>query len=111
MKIKEYDYKPIGHHVKQARKAKGYTQSYVAEKIGIGNKHLSDIERGFAGISIAVLIQLCKTLDTDADYILFGKITDSKNNPLNDLIKNLTPEQSLSAEALLEAYAKSCINK
>jgi len=43
-----------------------------------------------------------------ADYILFGTATRSKNNPFNKLIEKMTPEQSMHAEEILMAYAKSC---
>ena len=111
MKIQEYDYKPIGHRIKKVREEKGYTQGYVAEKMGVGDKHISGVERGLTGVSIGTLMQLCKILDTDADYILFGKLTEGNNNPFNKLMKQLTPAQALYAEGLLEAYANSCINK
>jgi len=107
MKIQEYDYAPIGQRIKQTREAKRYTQEYVAEKVGVGNKHISEIERGCAGLSISVLMNICKFLETDADYILFGKITNANNNPFNKMMEQLTPQQTLQAQKLLEAYVNS----
>ena len=86
---------------------KKYTQSALAEKIGVGNKHVSDIELGRAGISVDVLIRLCEVLDVDSDYILFGKMTVDRNNPFNKLLDNLLPQQALQAQKLLDAYVKS----
>ena len=107
MKVQRYDYAFIGHHIKQARKAKKYTQEVLSEKVGVGVKHISDMECGYAGLSVDVLIKLCEVLEVDADYILFGKITVDRNNPLNKLMENLTPQQSLQAQKLLDAYIKS----
>jgi len=107
MKTQKYDYEFIGHNIKQARSIKKYTQSALAEKIGVGNKHVSDMELGYAGISVDVLIRLCEALEVDSDYILFGKMTVDRNNPFNKLLDNLSPQQALQAQKLLEAYVKS----
>ncbi|MDR1101797.1 MAG: helix-turn-helix domain-containing protein, partial [Clostridiales bacterium] len=55
MTPQEYDYKLIGYNIKQARKSKRYTQEFLAEKIGVGDKHVSNLERGKAGISVDLL--------------------------------------------------------
>ncbi len=107
MKINEYDYGPIGARIKKSRLAKNYTQEYLAEIIDVTAQHISDIERGLHGISISALISICQTLEVDADYILFGTISRSKT-PINTLITKMTPQQSLYAEEILQAYAKSC---
>ena len=110
MKIKtsDYNYEPIGKRIKNVRLERKFTQEYVAEKLNVSCQHISDVERGLNGMSIPSLMQLCKVLDTDADYILFGTATRSKNNPFNKLIEKMTPEESMHAEEILMAYAKSC---
>ena len=37
----------LGIKIKQLRKSMGWTQEQLAEKIGIDNKHLSRIEKGY----------------------------------------------------------------
>jgi len=111
MKIKEYNYDPIGKRIRQARLNLRYTQSYVAEQMGLASKHISQLERGASGISISTLMSICKVLQVDADYILFGKITEGNNNPFNSLLKKLTPEQTMYAEELLKVYVSSCGHK
>ncbi len=108
MKIKEYDYGPIGARIKKARLDKKYTQEYVAEAIDVSCQHISDIERGINGISLSTLMDICKVLDTDADYILFGTMTRDNHNPLNKYLSQMTPQQSMYAEEILIAYSKSC---
>ncbi len=108
MKIKEYDYEPIGARIKKARSARKYTQEYLAEAINVSCQHISDIERGINGISISTLMDICKVLDTDADYILFGTVTRDDHNPLNKYLAKMTPQQSMYAEEILRAYSKSC---
>ncbi|MGN0181580.1 MAG: helix-turn-helix domain-containing protein [Candidatus Ornithomonoglobus sp.] len=110
MKIKSqnYDYAPIGQRIKNIRKKRKFTQEYVAEKLNVSNQHISDIERGLNGMSIPSLMELCRILDVDADYILFGTMTRQESNPINNIINKMTPQQSMHAEEILTAYAKSC---
>ena len=49
----------IGQNVKQIRENAGLTQERLAELIGLGVKHLSAIECGAVGVSLATLKQLC----------------------------------------------------
>lgn len=72
MKIKPYDYAPVGERVKNARVMRELTQEQVANYIGVNSKHLSSVERGERGLSISSLMDLCKFLDIDADYILLA---------------------------------------
>ncbi|MCI9626070.1 MAG: helix-turn-helix transcriptional regulator [Clostridia bacterium] len=108
MKINEYDYEPIGKRIKQARLTKKYTQEILADKIGVGTQHISDIERGLAGMSVASLLDVLTVLEYDADYILLGKSKTGPNNPINKIISNMHQEQRMYAEELLRVYAKSC---
>lgn len=108
IKIKNYNYEPIGKRIKSIRRERKYTQEYIAERLDVSCQHISDIERGLNGMSVPALMELCKILDIDADYLLFGTATRSKNNPINNIIAKMTPQQSLHAEEILMAYAKSC---
>ncbi len=108
MKINEYDYEPIGKRIKQARLTKKYTQEFVANKIGVGMQHISDIERGLAGMSVSSLLDILTVLECDADYILLGKSTTNPDNPINKILSNMNQTQRMYAEELLRVYAKSC---
>ena len=110
MKIKSpgYDYGPIGQRIKQTRKARRFTQEYVAERLNVSCQHISDIERGLNGMSIPSLMELCRVLEVSADYILFGAATGKTGNPISSLINKMNPQQSACAEEILTAYAKSC---
>ena len=57
----------IGQNVKQIRENAGLTQERLAELIGLGVKHLSAIECGAVGVSLATLKQLCVLLSVPAD--------------------------------------------
>lgn len=108
IKVTGYNYEPIGKRIKKVRTERKYTQEFVAERLNVSCQHISDIERGLNGMSIPTLMELCKVLDVDADYLLFGTITRSLENPINRVLSKMTPEQSMHAEEILMAYAKSC---
>ena len=80
---------------------------HVANKLGVSSQHISEIERGLSGLSIPSLMEICRILDIDADYILFGTVTRDNHNPLNEILVKMTPEQSSHAEEIIKAYAKS----
>ncbi len=108
IKIANYNYGPIGQRIKNMRIKRKLTQENVAEKLNVSCQHISDIERGLNGMSVPALMEFCKVLDVDADYILFGTFTRGQGNPINDIISKMSPEQSIHAEEILMAYAKSC---
>ena len=45
----------IGQNVKQLRESAGLTQERFAELVGLGEKHVSAIECGAVGLSLATL--------------------------------------------------------
>lgn len=109
MKIKDKNYVAIGERIKETRLKQNMTQEALAEKVNLGSaQQISDIERGLCGISVNKLIELCRVLNVDADYLLFGTVTRDVSNPLNRYLSQMTPEQSRCVEELVCAYAKSC---
>lgn len=60
----------LGKMFQATRKAKGYTQEYVAEKLGLGSRYISDLERGKTNGSITTFIKLCNLYGVTPTYIL-----------------------------------------
>ncbi len=60
----------LGKAWQQVRKAKGYTQTYASEKINLGPRYISDLERDLTIGSIPVLINLCNLYEITPTYIL-----------------------------------------
>jgi len=86
----------IGKQIKKAREAAGYTQDRFAEMIQMGTKNVSAIERGAAGVSIAAIKRICKTLFISSDMLIMdwsGNIDDEKLQFLIDRMKHLSPQQ------------------
>ena len=106
----QYDYSVVGQRIKSARNAKHYTQDYVSSKANIGEKFLSQVECGKAGLSVNSLIEICSILEVSPDYILFGN-AHSKSDPISKLLKKLTPRQLHSAEEMLKIFVNTCLEK
>ncbi len=89
--------------IRKAREDLGYTREKFAELLDVSVSYMAEVERGRTGISVKMLMKICKVLGLSADYVLFGdergqdallldriKRLDSKYLPLlNDMLTDL----------------------
>lgn len=64
--------KLTGKTIAQLRKAAGFTQASLAEKLGISDKAISKWERGIAYPDVSLWNSLSILLDTDIESLLYG---------------------------------------
>ena len=107
----------IGVKIQQARKEKGYTQEYVAEKIEKSVDILRSIENGRSVGSVETLLNICNLLEITLDYI-FSDLLEKKEEILDkarDLcirIKEESNDPKLIKEIVsLEALSLAMANK
>jgi len=67
------DYRAIGTRIKMLRLRHAIAQTECAERLGISQTHLSNIEHGRAGITLQILCRLCDILQTGLDYLVRGE--------------------------------------
>lgn len=80
--------KVIGKKIQEARKDKGYTQEYVAEKIDKSVDTFRGIENGRSVGSLESLLNICNVLEITLDYV-FGDLLNKKGEILdNKLYEN-----------------------
>lgn len=60
----------LGERVRALRKARGWRQAELGEKIGLSHKAISTLESGRRGISVEKLIELAYALRVSTDYLL-----------------------------------------
>lgn len=60
----------FGKIFKTTRRAKGYTQEYVAEQLQLGSRYISDLERGKTVGSIPTFVKLCNLYEVSPTFIL-----------------------------------------
>ncbi len=70
---KNIGYEGIGRRIRTARKAKGYTQEYVANRVDISYSYMSLIENGSSKLALPTLINIAKALDTTVDSLLYDE--------------------------------------
>ena len=76
--MRELDYGKMGMRIRQVRKAKGWSQSALAEKCGISMSFLGHIERGSRIMSMETFANICMALDVGADELLWGVAAPSE---------------------------------
>ena len=69
----EIDKKTFGSFLAEQRKAKGFTQRELAEKLFISDKAVSKWERGLSMPDISLLVPLAEILDVSVTELLEGK--------------------------------------
>lgn len=87
--------KNIGKKIKLARTKAEYTQEELAEKLSLSPRYISQLERGIAFGSATTIINVCKALNINSDFLF------------NDLINNKTPIlDNIMDDKFLEDYLK-----
>ncbi|MDO5381013.1 MAG: helix-turn-helix transcriptional regulator [Acidaminococcaceae bacterium] len=62
--------KGVGARIRNLRAEQELTQFELAEKIGVSQTHLSNIERGRVQISLKLLLRIANVLERRLDYFL-----------------------------------------
>lgn len=68
----------IGKFIKERRKAKGYTQSELAEKLNVSEKTISKWECGNGFPDTSLMLPLCEKLEITANELLSGKMLSNE---------------------------------
>lgn len=100
----------LGKKLRQIRQEKGYTQQTLAEKAGIGNVYLGEIERGLKMPSLNCFIRIIEALDVSADSVLREELSSGREyiyDEITQKMQNLTPQQRKTAADILDAYLRN----
>ena len=63
----------IGEFIQQSRKAKGFTQKDLGDRIGVSDKTISKWDNGNSIPDTSILNELCATLDINVNELLSGE--------------------------------------
>lgn len=103
------DLKELGKRIKLIRKGQDLTQEMLAEKAGVSQHYIYEIEAGRKAMSIHSFASLTCALDVSADYLLFGDElqlldvdTPSSHNQLMKIAAELNPSQRDHVLEILE---------
>lgn len=79
------NYHELGKRIGYFRARKGFSQETLGEKIGVNNKHISNIEIGRSRPSLDSLIEIANALDISADDLLVDSLEHSVSTADSDL--------------------------
>jgi transcriptional regulator with XRE-family HTH domain len=100
----------IGSFIRTQREAAQVSVRQLAEKAGVSNPYLSQIERGLRKPSADVLSQIAKALRVSAEvlYIRAGILEPSETNEVRDAIVTDTAITERQKQVLLDIYTSFC---
>jgi transcriptional regulator with XRE-family HTH domain len=96
----------IGSFIKAQREAAQVSVRQLAEKAGVSNPYLSQIERGLRKPSAEVLNQIAKALRVSAEvlYVQAGILEPSERGEVRDAIVTDTAITERQKQVLLDIY-------
>lgn len=101
----------VGANIKREREQAGYTQDQFSERIGLGVKSLSAVERGVVGVSLSTLLRICDELSISSNVLLSAKSRQNDVQSITDRLAVLTPSQfeivSGTLNNLLKAFQET----
>lgn len=77
--------KSIGKKIRLARNKTDYTQEKLAEKLSLSTRYISQLERGLAFGSASTIVNLCKALNINSDF-LFNDLINCKSPSVTDIV-------------------------
>ncbi len=85
-------YQEIGQRIAEKRKALGFTQTQVSERLGISQQTLAHYEVGRLRIAVSSLVQLGDMLNSSVDELVYGRETtkiNGKRGPASKLQRQI----------------------
>jgi transcriptional regulator with XRE-family HTH domain len=100
----------IGSFIRSQREAAQVSVRQLAEKAGVSNPYLSQIERGLRKPSADVLSQIAKALRVSAEvlYVRAGILEPSETSEVRDAIVNDAAINERQKQVLLDIYTSFC---
>lgn len=92
-----YDRLAVGVRLQERRRQLGWTRSFVADRVGIGEKYYADIERGCCGMSIETLLGVTRLYNMTMDDLIYGEKKENQKLKRDEvLVENLRnlPEEA-----------------
>ena len=80
------NYKAIGKRIKIQRIKMDMTQDNLAERTGLSNSHISNVESGSTQVSLKTLVIIADALETTPDALLCDNLKKAKEAFLNDIM-------------------------
>lgn len=94
----------LGQRVRALRENLKLTRKDMAERLGISEYFVVEIESGRKGVSNVTLCKLAEVLCTTTDYLLTGRSGYTDTTTITAMLTTIDPPLLKGAEDLLKAY-------
>lgn len=94
----------IGQRLYECRKARGWTQAYVAEKVDVSVNTMSAIENGLQQFSLTNLLRFSELYETSTDYILSGHKQEFYDCELFHKLMKLPPSERIRLLRAIDVF-------
>ena len=98
---KDIDYKKIGEHIRFIRMTRGVSQIKLARSLDISQTHMSNIENGNTGLSLATAIKISSYLGCSIDELVYGKTEEKGKEAEQDILAGFSVEDLVDALRLI----------
>jgi len=99
----------ISNNIRKLREKKGFSQEFVAGKLGISQSTYSKLERDISNITLVRLYKIADILEEDVTTVLdIGKknIINNRNNQGNGYVETINNDYKSIIEEIKLAYEK-----
>lgn len=103
----DIDYKAMAKRMSKIRKEKGMTQAQLAEKAGLTNNYISNIETQHSIPSLETLVKICAALEVTPNDLLIGSVQTSNEYLLDDSFEKFlqcTPKEKRLINKFIVAF-------
>ena len=100
----------IGKRIAELRKARGWTQEKLAEKVGISTTHMSHIETANTKMSLSTFVKLAAVLEVRTDELLYDGRDEERSTSIDfmtELLDDCTIQQVRIIEDIVKAVKQS----
>ena len=105
IKTEQFNFRPLGQAIKDARTGKGWTRDDLAGMLGISPRYLVDIENEGQHPSLQVLYMLVTLFDISVDQFIFPT-KGIKRNTQRRQLDRLLDDMGRSGITIMTATAK-----
>ena len=95
-------YYKIGQQIRKLRKAHGFSQEELAEKVDISVTHMSHIETGNTKLSLPVFLDIAQVLEVSTDELLGESGYESSSKALSEIAAVLECCSAKEAKVIAE---------
>ena len=108
------DAQKVGRRIQEARKARGITQSELAQMVDLSTKYVSNIECGFKTPKLNTFIAIANALQCDANTLLSDVLditTGQESALVSKKLLNLPAEEQRRLLRVLDVMIDETITK